>query len=112
MRYPTARRSGKRWQRIIVFCHACEAATAGEAALIFPVFFLVLFGIIEAGVLFWTQSTLQFAVEAAARCTVVNTTVCNTTSAIQDYAVSQATGLTLSSSSFSVSSPSCGHQVS
>ena len=111
-RYSTARRSEKTWRRLIAFGHACEASTAVESAMIFPVFFLLLFGIIEAGILFWTQSTLQFAVEAAARCAVVNSSVCNTTSAIQDYAVSQATGLTVSSSSFSVTSPSCGHQVS
>lgn len=111
--YPTSSGTVKAWQRLIAFGRACEGAAAVETAIIFPAFFLLLFGIIEAGMLFSTQSTLQFAVEAAARCAVVNTSLCGTTSAVQDYAVSQATGLTVSSSSFSVTSPAgCAQKVS
>ena len=112
-RYLAAQRPGKTWQRLISFGSACEGTTAVETAIIFPAFFLLLFGIIEGGILFWTQSTLQFAVEAAARCAVVNATTCGTTSAIQNYALSQATGLTVDSSSFSVTQPQgCAQKVS
>jgi hypothetical protein len=83
-----------------------------ETAIVLPVFLLFLFAIIEAGLLFWTQSSLQFAVEAAARCAVVDKTNCGSTGAIQSYAASQVVGLTVPSASFDVSQPSCGHQVS
>jgi Flp pilus assembly protein TadG len=98
--------------RLAALAKACDGTTAVETALVLPAFLLLLFAIIEAGFLFWTQTTLQSAVEAAARCAVVNTTLCGSTSAIQTYAASQAYGMTISSSSFSVSQPSCGYQVS
>lgn len=91
---------------------AREGTTAVETAIVLPAFLLLLLGLVETGILFWTQSSLQFAVEAAARCAVVNSTLCGTTSAVQSYAASQVTGLTVASSSFTVSQPSCGHQVS
>jgi Flp pilus assembly protein TadG len=98
--------------RLAALAKACDGTTAVETALVLPAFLLLLFAIIEAGFLFWTQTTLQSAVEAAARCAVVNSTLCGSTSAIQTYAASQAYGMTISSSSFSVSQPSCGYQVS
>lgn len=101
--------------RLVGFAKACEGTTAVETALVLPAFLLLLFAVVEAGFLFWTQSTLQFAVEAAARCAavgVVNTSECASTSAIQSYAASQALGMTVPSSSFKVSQPSCGYQVS
>jgi Flp pilus assembly protein TadG len=91
---------------------AREGTTAVETAIVLPAFLLLLLGLIECGILFWTQSSLQFAVEAAARCAVVNSTLCGNTSAIQSYAASQVTGLTVASSSFSVGQPSCGYLVS
>jgi Flp pilus assembly protein TadG len=101
-------------ERLAALAKACDGTTAVETALVLPAFLLLLFAIIEAGFLFWTQTTLQSAVEAAARCAVVNSTLCGTTSAIQTYAASQAVGMTISSSSFSVSttSPGCSYQVS
>jgi Flp pilus assembly protein TadG len=99
-------------ERLVAFAKACDGTTAVETAIVLPVFLLMLFAIIEGGLLLWTQSTLQFAVEAAARCAAVNTTQCGSSSAIQSYAASQAFGMTISSSSFSVSQPSCGYQVS
>ena len=99
-------------ERLVGLARACDGTTAVETAIVLPVFLLLLFGVIEAGLLFWTQSTLQSAVEAAARCWAVNKTQCGSTSAVQSYAASQAIGMTVSSSSFDVSQPSCGYQVS
>jgi len=82
-----------------------------ELAFILPTLLTFLLGIVEFGRLLWTQSTLQFAVEAAARCAAVNTTTCASTSEIQTYAASQAFGLSIPSSSFNVSNPSCGNNV-
>jgi Flp pilus assembly protein TadG len=91
---------------------ACDGTTAVETALVLPAFLFLLFAVVEAGLLFWTQSSLQFAVEAAARCAAVNATQCGSNSAIQSYAASQVLGITVSSSSFSVSQPSCGYLIS
>ena len=90
----------------------CRGATAVETAIVLPAFLLVLFMVVEAGLIFWTQSTLQFAVESAARCAALSTTQCGTTSSIQTYAASKAVGISVSSSSFNVTTPSCGHEVS
>ena len=98
--------------RLAALAKACDGTTAVETAMVLPTLLLFIFAIIEAGLLFWTQTTLQFAVETAARCAVVNTTQCGSTSAIQSYAAAQAVGMTISSSSFTVSQPSCGYQVS
>ena len=98
--------------RLAALAKECHGATAVETAIVLPVFLLLLFTIVEAGLLFWTQSTLQFAVEAAARCAAINTSLCGTTSQIQSYAATQAYGMSISSASFTVSTPSCGYQVS
>jgi len=99
-------------ERLAGLAKACNGTTAVETAIVLPVFLLLLFAVIEAGLLFWTQSTLQFAVEAAARCAVVDATQCGSTGAIQSYAASRTIGMSVSGSSFTVSQPSCGHQVS
>lgn len=93
--------------------HKARGGTAAvELALLLPAFLTFLLGIVEFGRLFWTQSALQFAVEAAARCAAVNTTTCNGTTATQNYAASQVFGITVPSASFTVSQPSCGNEVS
>jgi Flp pilus assembly protein TadG len=99
-------------ERLAGLAKARHGATAVETAIVLPVFLLLLFGVIEAGLLFWTQSTLQSAVEAAARCAVVDKTNCGSTSAVQSYAASQAIGMTVPSASFDASPQSCGYQVS
>jgi Flp pilus assembly protein TadG len=104
-------------ERLVRLAKVGDGATAVETAIVLPAFLLLLFAVIEGGLLFWTQSTLQFAVEAAARCEalnwkVVNPTLCGSTSAVQSYAASQVLGITVASSSFNVSQPSCGYQVS
>jgi Flp pilus assembly protein TadG len=89
-----------------------SGAAAVEFAFVGLALIFLLFGIVECGQMLWTQNALQYAVEQAARCAVVNTTTCGTTSQIQTYAASKAYGLSLSSSVFSVATPSCGTQVS
>jgi Flp pilus assembly protein TadG len=91
---------------------AREGVAAVEMAILLPAFLTVLLGVIEFGRLFWTQTALQFAVEAAARCAAVNATTCGSSSATQTYAASQAFGLSIPSTDFTVSQPSCGNKVS
>lgn len=91
-----------------------RGASALEFALTAPAFLLFIFGIIEFGLLLWTQIGLQQAAEMAARCASVNSTLCpaNNSGAITGYAAQQALGLTLPSQTFTYSTPACGNQVS
>lgn len=91
-----------------------RATTAVEFALIAPIFFLFLFGIVGCGLLFWTQVGLQHGVEMAARCVSINSTLCpiNNPSAITNYAAQQTLGLNPPVSTFTYSSLACGNQVS
>jgi Flp pilus assembly protein TadG len=86
--------------------------TALEFAITAPLFFLILLGIVEAGLLMWTQVGLQHATESAARCATINTSTCGSTTAIQNYAAQQAYGLTVAPSAFTVNAAACGNQVS
>ena len=89
-------------------------ATALEFALLAPVFFMLVFAVVALGMLFWTQVGLQHGVEMAARCASVNTVLCpnGNASAITNYAMQQALGLSLPPSTFTYSTPACGNQVS
>jgi Flp pilus assembly protein TadG len=106
--------------RIAGLAKACDGATAVETAIVLPAFLLLLFSIVEGGLLFWTQSTLQFAVAAAARCAAVNGAAVATNNTpppcanagIPAYAASQTYGMTIPSSTFTYTQPSCGYQVS
>ncbi|MGO9545953.1 MAG: TadE family protein [Rhodomicrobium sp.] len=89
-----------------------SGATALEYALILPVFVMFLLGVMDFGRLMWVYTTLYRATEAAARCAAVNTAVCGTSAQIQSDAAAEAWGMTLAPSTFSVSNPSCGVQVS
>jgi Flp pilus assembly protein TadG len=90
-----------------------RGAAAVEFAFIGPPLILMLFGSIECGRMLGTLSALQYAVEQAARYAVVScSTTCATTAQIQSCAVSAAYGQSLSTSVFSVATPSCGTQVS
>ena len=88
-----------------------EGTTAVEFALVAPVLFLIIFGGVEFGDLLWTQSALHFAVQEAARCASVTPATCGTASQIAAYAASETTGLNISSSAFTATTPSCGHLV-
>jgi Flp pilus assembly protein TadG len=89
-----------------------DGTTSVEFALVAPVLFLIIFGGIQFGELLWTQSALHFAVQEAARCASVTPSTCGTASQIAAYAASETTGLGLSSSVFTATTASCGHQVS
>lgn len=89
-----------------------RGASAVEFALTAPAFFMVIFLIVEGGLLLWTQLGLQHGAEMAARCASINTALCGSVSAIQSYAVQQAYGLNPPPSTFSFTTPACGNQVS
>ncbi len=103
--------SGRRRHTLL----ACErGVSAVEFALVGTIFLGLLIGIIKFGLVLWTQSSLHFAVEAAARCYSVSTT-CNSGPATEDYARSQYFGQPLNNDKvFQASAngpPGCTHVV-
>lgn len=88
-----------------------RGSVAVEYGIILPVLLMLTLGIIDMGRLIWTQTTLDRAVEAAARCGAVNAIECGTVAQLQSYAVGEAYGLTIQASDFTVSTEACGVQV-
>jgi Flp pilus assembly protein TadG len=89
-----------------------SGATIVEFGLTAPLFIALLVGVIEIGLALWTQFGLQYGSEAAARCASINATDCGTSDQVTAYAASHVFGLSLPTSVFSLSTPSCGKQVS
>jgi Flp pilus assembly protein TadG len=86
----------------------CDGTTAVEAAFVLPLLLLVLLGIVEFGRAIWIQTSLQYAVTAAARCAAVNSPTC--TNNVPSYAASQVYGLSIPSADFTYTSgASCGN---
>jgi len=88
-----------------------HGGAAVEMALVFPLLCLMILGAIDAGWMLWSASTLDFAVEEAARCGAVDATNCGTTANVQGVAVGKAMGLGMSASDFTVTTPACGKKV-
>lgn len=85
------------------FCRDIAGSAAVEFACTAPLLILLLFGIVETGRVLWTKNSLQYAVERATRCGVVNqTTVCPSDVAIKTYAVTQVYGQPIGSGAFTV----------
>jgi Flp pilus assembly protein TadG len=69
---------------------AIKGSAAIEFALVAPVFFILLMGTVETGVIFFAQSTLQNAVNDTARMVRTGQTGCFTTSGGNCVAMTQA----------------------
>lgn len=87
-----------------------RGTTAVEFAFIAPVLILFVFGVIEIGLMLWTQNDLEYAVDAASRCAVVNKTDCGSAAQVQQYALRQFSGHA-TADTFQVSQQSCGQQI-
>lgn len=85
--------------------------TAVETALLLPAFIAMILGGIVTGSLGLAVSSLNLAVEDAARCASVKTTVCTSSTAITDYAKARYSGPAISPV-FTYSTAGCGHTVS
>lgn len=88
-----------------------RGAAAVEFAIILPILLLCLLGLIEFGRAIWTRATLDYAVQAAARCAAVDPLTCGSVAQTQEYATTKAPGLALPASVFTVTTPACGVQV-
>jgi Flp pilus assembly protein TadG len=106
-RRPTNRRRGF----LVRLLRENRGAAAVEFAMTVPILLLAMLGIIEFGRVLWAQNALHYAVEDAARCATIDVTTCGTPGAVQSFA-STASGMTFATSVFTVSTPSCGNQVS
>src|SRR6266849_1514412 len=93
---------------------ARDGVEAIEFAVVLPVMVLFLLGCIEFGRLYWVQSELQFAAEAAARCVTVSCQASNIVGlGTSTYAAKQLNSDVPDGVVFSLTSPSpaCGNQV-
>lgn len=97
--------------RIARTARSRRGAAAIEYGLILPILLLFIIGILDIGRLLWNLTTLNRAVEAAARCGAINLIECGTTAQVQNRAVEEAWGLNVNVASFTVSTLSCGVQV-
>ncbi len=89
-----------------------DGTSALEFGLLAPVFLLLFLGILEFGRALWTQSSLQHAVEAAARYAAINYPTCASVSQTKSYAAGEVFGQSIASSTFSLNCNACGTQVS
>jgi len=83
-------------------------ASVVEFALILPVFIAFVFGMINCGLLLWTQLGLEHGVVAASRCAAINPSTCPDVPA---YAAAEAYGLPIPKMAFTKTMPECGDQV-
>jgi Flp pilus assembly protein TadG len=88
-----------------------SGAVALEYAIVLPALLLLVLGIIDAGRVIWTVTTLNHAVESAARCGAVDAVTCKSPTNIQAYAVTQAYGVAVNASAFTATTTSCGMNV-
>lgn len=89
-----------------------DAGTAAvEFALIIPVFVAMVLGGMEIATLGFAAASLHFAVEDAARCASVQTTVCTDQTATKSFAAAHYAGPSISPV-FTYSPSGCGHIVS
>jgi Flp pilus assembly protein TadG len=95
------------------FARHCRqgGAAAVEFAIILPILLLCVLGLIEFGRAIWTQATLDYAVQAAARCAAVDPLTCGTAAQTQQYATTRAPGLSLPAAVFTLTTAACGAQV-
>lgn len=88
-----------------------HGAGAAEFAVVALVFSALIFAIIHLCLMFYSNQNLQFAAEGAARCaSVMSSSTCNSSGAIQSYASGLYTGPNISPT-FTYSATGCGHTV-
>jgi len=89
----------------------CQAGGAAvEYALILPVFIILMVGGLSMGSVSMAANSLHYAVEDAARCAAVKTTVCSDSTKTTTYAQGRYSGPQISPQ-FSYSTAGCGHTV-
>ncbi len=86
-----------------------RGVTSVEFAVTASAFLMLLLGIFYLSLTLWAYANMQYAVEAAARCSRVNTTACTDATHIQAYATSLYYGP--GSPVFTYATGACGNLV-
>jgi Flp pilus assembly protein TadG len=87
-----------------------RGTSAIEFAIVGPVFMGCVVGMVYIGMMLFAEGSLQYAVEASARCAAVNTAVCSSSSTTQTYASNVYYGPS-ESPVFTSTSTTCGQKV-
>ena len=88
-----------------------SASAAVEFAIVGPIFLTLTIGMIYTCMLLFSMGSMQYAVEEAARCASVKTTVCSSSATTITYAQGVYYG-PLTSPTFTSTTAACGHVVS
>jgi len=88
-----------------------RGTTAIEFAILGPVFIGMIIGTLYMCMLLFVVGSLHYAVEEAARCSSVKTTVCSDSASTLAYARSHFNGASIITPDFVYSTPACGHSV-
>jgi Flp pilus assembly protein TadG len=89
----------------------CGGAVAAEFAFISIPLLLLLFGIFDLGVVMLTETRINFAVEAAAKCGAIGAATCASPAETAVYGASVAGVPGLNASGFVVTMAACGVSV-
>jgi Flp pilus assembly protein TadG len=89
-----------------------RGTTALEFALVAPMMITMLIGTVALCVGLYLIGSLHFAVEEAARCASVKTTVCTDAASTQTYAQNHYFGPTSLAPTFTAVAAACGNSVS
>jgi Flp pilus assembly protein TadG len=95
---------------ILRLWRARSGAAAVELALVMPAFITMMVGGVYIGQMLFAANSMHYAVEVAARCAAVKTTVCTDSTSTTNYASNHYAGPV--TPSFSYSATGCGHTVS
>ena len=82
--------------------------SAVEFALVLPAFAALTLGLLQICLLYFANSSLQYATQFAARCMSLQATVCSSQPTTSTYATSEYNGPTLSGLTFTASFKSAG----
>lgn len=93
------------------FCSQRTGAVSVEFGFLILPMLVLIFGVMQFGMIIWTQTSMQYSVERAARCASVNKTLCGTSTQIQQYAATQMVAPGASSGNFTYTAVTCGNQV-
>jgi Flp pilus assembly protein TadG len=96
--------------RLNRFCANDRGTAAIEFAIVGPIFLTLTVGMIYVCMLMFTVGSMQYAVEEAARCYSVKTTVCTDNATTVAYANNAYYG-PITMPTFNASVAACGHRV-
>jgi Flp pilus assembly protein TadG len=94
------------FSRLSLVVRSNRGSAAVEFALVAPLLFLLLFGVVEFGRAWWAKNSLQYAAERAARYAVVCAAgSCPSDGAVATYAANQVYDQSVASNTFTITHP-------